>query len=192
MYKIAIFASGSGSNAENIAYYFRDNDKIKVSLIISNKKDAFVHERAKSLNIPSRYLSPKEIKEESALMQVLKEFDIDFIVLAGFLLLIPEFLIREFPNRIVNIHPALLPKYGGKGMYGSNVHKAVLANNESETGITIHYVNKEYDEGEIIFQSSFKIAENESFESLEKKIHEEEYKHFPSVIEKTINLTLSE
>lgn len=185
---IAIFASGSGTNAEKIAQYFKDHPKIRVARILSNKADAFVLERAKRLHIPATFLSKKEFNDPQVLVPMLKSSKINFIVLAGFLLLIPSFLIDAFPDRIINIHPALLPKFGGKGMYGSNVHKAVLEAGEKETGISIHFVNERYDEGKIIFQSSFEITPGMRLEELEFKIHEEEYRHYPHVIEKTINL----
>ncbi len=188
MINIAIFASGSGTNAKNIIRYFQSSKNVKTALVISNKEDAFVLERAQKLNVPTKFISREEFKDQETLLAILKKYEIDFIVLAGFLLLIPEFLIKEFPNKIINIHPALLPKFGGKGMYGSNVHKAVLDQNEKESGISIHYVNEKYDEGKLIFQSRFPINENTDLSDLEEKIHQEEYKHYPTVIEKTINL----
>lgn len=191
MINVAIFASGSGTNAEKIIQHFQDNIQIQICLVLSNKADAGVHARAKKYGIKSLTYSRNDFNRSEVLLHTLKEHKIDFVVLAGFLLLIPEFLIQEYPNKIVNIHPALLPKFGGKGMYGSNVHKAVLAAKEKESGISIHLVNEHYDEGKIIFQSKFELAENETLESLEEKIHAEEYKHYPSVIEKTINLIIS-
>lgn len=189
MINIAIFASGSGSNAENIFEYFKNSEKIKVSLILSNRKNAYVLERAEKMNVEGIYVYKDKFNNKDELLSILQERNIDFIVLAGFLLLIPEFLIEAFPNKIINIHPALLPKFGGKGMYGDNVHRAVLEAEEKESGITIHYVNKDYDKGKIIFQESFEIEENMRMEELVEKIHELEYNHFPKVIEKTINLT---
>jgi phosphoribosylglycinamide formyltransferase-1 len=185
---IAIFASGSGSNAENIVKYFRNHRNIRVALILSNREDAYVLERAKNLDIPAVYLSKNDFRNPDVILPKLSSSKIDFIVLAGFLLLIPYFLIEAYPDRIVNIHPALLPKFGGKGMFGSNVHRAVLEAGEKESGISIHYVNENYDEGRIIFQSAFEITPEMSLEKLESKIHEEEYRHYPPVIEKTINL----
>lgn len=188
MINIAIFASGSGTNAENIIKYFKTNEKINIALVLSNKKDATVLERAQKHSVPNIFLSKEDFKDPNKLLSILDNSKIDFIVLAGFLLLIPEFLINRFPNKIINIHPALLPKFGGKGMYGSNVHKAVLEQNEKESGISIHFVNENYDEGKLIFQSRFPIDENTGLSELEEKIHAEEYKHYPAVIEKTINL----
>ena len=158
MKKIAIFASGSGSNAENIANYFSNNPNVEISLIISNNPNAYVIERAKKLNIPSVVIIGKEMKEEKLVLDTLNKYNINFIVLAGYLLKIPTYLINNYPDAIVNIHPALLPKFGGKGMYGDNVHKAVVDANETESGITIHYVNEKYDEGEIIFQAKCQIG----------------------------------
>ncbi len=148
MKNIAIFASGSGTNAENIIKYFANDEIVNIALIISNKKDAFVHERVKSYGIESVTFSKNDFETTDKVLDILKEREIDFIVLAGFLLKVPENLINAYPDGIINIHPALLPKYGGKGgMYGDNVHKAVVENGEKESGITIHYVNENYDEG---------------------------------------------
>lgn len=176
---LTIFASGSGSNAENIARYFKNHPRLQVKEILSNNSEAFVHERAKSLGIPSFVFSKEEFNSQSFIHR-LKGTDV--IVLAGFLWLIPEYLVSAFPNRIINIHPALLPKFGGKGMYGSNVHKAVVESGEKESGITIHLVNEEYDKGEILHQSKCEVDANDSPEDLAKKIHELEYEHFPRVI----------
>lgn len=185
MYKIAIFASGSGSNAENIANYFKDKPVAEVGLILTNKADAYVLERAKKIAVESVVFSSEQLKS-GELVNLLKDKGIDFIVLAGFLLKIPENLIAAFPNKIINIHPALLPKYGGKGMYGEAVHKAVVANKEKETGITIHYVNEHYDEGAIIFQVKFAVSETDTYEEVAHKIHQLEYEHFPKVIEEIL------
>jgi len=186
MKNIAIFASGSGTNAENIINYFKNNDDVNIALIVSNKKDAYVLERAKKYGIRTSVLPKKDFQNKEKVLQLLKENNIDFIVLAGFLLLIPEFLIDEYPDKIINIHPALLPKYGGKGMYGDNVHKAVIEAKEKESGITIHYVNKDYDKGEIIFQAKCKIDENDSYQDLASKIHSLEYEYFPKIIEQVL------
>jgi phosphoribosylglycinamide formyltransferase-1 len=188
---IAIFASGSGTNAENIIKYFSNSDTVKVNLVLANKKDAFVLKRIKPYNIEGLFLPRSEFRNTETLIPILDSSEIDFIVLAGFLQLIPEFLIEKYPKKIINIHPALLPKFGGKGMYGSNVHRAVLEAKEKESGISIHYVNEHFDEGELIFQSKFPINENTSLEELERKIHIEEYDHYPRIIEKTINLNLN-
>lgn len=186
MIKLAVFASGSGSNAENIANYFRENDGVDVALIVSNKMDAFVHERAKRLNIESVTFSKTDFETTDKVLGYLKEKNIDFIILAGFLLKVPENLLQAFPNKIINIHPALLPKFGGKGMYGDAVHKAVVEAGESESGITIHYVNENYDEGAIIFQSKCPVSETDTYEDVAKKVHTLEYTHFPVIIEKLL------
>lgn len=186
MKKIAIFASGSGSNAENIANYFKGNNDLEISLILSNKKDAYVLERAKNLEIPSLIFNKKQFAESDEIVTTLQEKEIDLIVLAGFLWLIPANLIQAFPNKIVNIHPALLPNYGGKGMYGMKVHEAIVANQEKETGITIHFVNEKYDEGKTIFQATCEVLTNDTAEDVAKKIHQLEYEHFPKVIDKLL------
>ncbi len=183
MKRIAIFASGSGSNAENIINYFNSDRDVEVTLILSNKADAFVHDRAKRLQIPSYTYNKKEFDAGVLPLKLLKEYNIDFIVLAGFLLKVPQILIDAFPNRIVNIHPALLPKYGGKGMYGDRVHQAVVDAGEVESGITIHYVNENYDEGAIIFQAKCEVASNDTADAVAEKVHKLEYEHFPRVIE---------
>jgi len=181
--KIALFASGSGSNAENIVNYFKDNSDFEFPLIISNKKDAFIHERAKKMQIPS-YTFPKEdFLTGEKILELLNNQKIDCIVLAGFLLKIPECLINAFPNKIINIHPALLPKFGGKGMYGSHVHEAVAEAGEKESGITIHYVNNNYDEGNIIFQAKCPVFATDTPNMIAEKVHLLEYEHFPKVIE---------
>jgi len=186
MTRIAIFASGSGSNAQNIHEYFQGNSDVEISLILANKADAYVLERAKNMNVPSFVFTNKELQNTNIVIDKLSEYKIDFIVLAGFLLKIPSSLISAFPNKIVNIHPALLPKFGGKGMYGMHVHEAVVENKEKETGITIHFVNENYDEGQIIFQDRFDVAENDTADDVASKIHELEYKHFPRVIGEVI------
>ena len=182
MNRIAIFASGSGSNAENIANYFKNNENVEVALILTNKANAFVLERAKKLNIKSLIFSKEEFTETNKIVCFLKENEINWIVLAGFLLKIPQNLINDFPNKIINIHPALLPKYGGKGMYGDKVHQAVVEAKEFESGITIHFVNEHYDEGKIIFQAKCEILPSDTFKDVAKKIHELEYNNFPKEI----------
>ncbi len=182
MLRIAIFASGNGTNAENIISYFQDSNIARVVLVLSNNKDAKVLDRAKHLNVNTLSFSRNELYQSSKLIELLRT-KADFIVLAGFLWRIPEVLIQEFPNKIINIHPALLPKYGGKGMYGMRVHEAVKENNDKETGISIHYVNDKYDEGNIIFQKSIAISTKDLPEQIAKKIHKLEYKYFPIVIE---------
>jgi phosphoribosylglycinamide formyltransferase 1 len=192
MNNIAVFASGSGTNAENIIHFFRPDKKIKVKLIVSNKAAAKVLERAENHNIDHFVFSRGQFYESEEVLNKLVEYDIDFIVLAGFLLLVPANLIQQFPNKIVNIHPALLPKYGGKGMYGSKVHESVIANGEKESGITIHYVNERYDEGNIIFQATCPIDEGDTAEILASKIHKLEYAHFPRVIAEMVNGLMSQ
>lgn len=188
--RIAIFASGSGSNAENISEYFAHNEKIEISLIISNKADAYVLERAKKLEIPSAVITGKQMQDAESVLTLLKKQSIDFIVLAGYLLKVPAYLIEAFPQAIVNIHPALLPKFGGKGMYGDNVHQAVVAAGECESGITIHYVNENYDEGATIFQATCPVLPTDTYEEVAKKVHALEYAHFPHVIEEVISRSL--
>jgi phosphoribosylglycinamide formyltransferase-1 len=184
MKRIAIFASGSGTNAENIIRYFRGHQTIIIDLVLTNRPDALVLERSKNLGIESRVFTRNDFYDNDKVLDNLLDRKIDFIILAGFLWLIPVNLIKKFPNRIINIHPALLPKYGGKGMYGMKVHEAVIHNKESESGISIHYVNEAYDEGEIIFQAKCTVDDGESPDSLASKIHKLEYEHFPAVIEK--------
>ncbi|MDU1905688.1 MAG: phosphoribosylglycinamide formyltransferase [Dysgonomonas sp.] len=185
MINIAIFASGSGSNAENIIRYFENTDDVKIQLIVSNKEDAYVHERARNLKIPSVTFSKKDF-DTPVVLDFLQEKGIDFIVLAGFLLKVPQNLIDAYPDKIINIHPALLPRYGGKGMYGDNVHKAVVEAREVESGITIHYVNENYDEGNIIFQSKCQVLPTDTYEDVAGKVHKLEYEHFPQVIDKLL------
>lgn len=186
MKRIAIFASGNGSNAENIIRHFKGCKQILVSLIVSSNADAFVLKRAKNYAVPSLVLNKNMFTQTENLLIKLGNHHIDFIVLAGFLWLIPTYLIRAYPNSIINIHPALLPKYGGKGMFGINVHRAVIDAEEKESGITIHYVNEEYDNGQIIFRKSCTIDSAETPESLAEKIHCLEHKHFPNVIEQLL------
>jgi phosphoribosylglycinamide formyltransferase-1 len=186
MKKIALLASGSGSNAENIIRYFAENKQVKFPLIVSNKADAYVHERAKKLNVPS-FTVNKSGFESGEVLRLLQEHEIDFVVLAGFLLQVPENLLKAYPNQIINIHPALLPKYGGKGMYGHHVHDAVVANHESESGITIHYVNENYDEGQIIFQAKCEVLPTDTPDEVAEKVHALEYEYFPKVIASLLN-----
>ncbi len=185
MTRIAIFASGSGTNAENIIKFFQNSDSIRVSKVYCNKKDAGVFERCRNLNVPCIWFSREAFYDSSRVLHDV-QLHADFIVLAGFLWRIPEDFIQAFPNKMVNIHPALLPNYGGKGMYGMNVHRAVKENKESESGITIHFVNEHYDEGGIIFQAKTAIEPNDSPEDIAQKIHKLEYEHFPRIIEETI------
>ena len=183
MKRIAIFASGSGSNAEIIARYFSENPKIEVSLVVSNKRKAFVLERAKGFNIPIMIIDREMFYHSDEVVNRLLQLNIDIIVLAGFLWLVPLSLIKAFPQKIINIHPALLPEYGGKGMYGMNVHKAVLENKETETGMTVHFVSEKYDEGGIIFQSSCDISDASTPEEIATEVLKLEHKYYPIVIE---------
>ncbi len=187
MKNIIIFASGSGTNAQNIIEYFQVNQLAKVSLVISNKKEAKVFERAQKLEVPSIYFTKDEFYKNNTVLSILKEHEPDLIVLAGFLLKFPENILSHFPNKVINIHPALLPKYGGKGMYGSYVHQAVIDNKESETGITIHFVNENYDEGAIVFQKSIPLNGTESVHEVAQKVHRLEYEYFPRVIENLLS-----
>lgn len=188
MINIAIFASGSGSNAENIIHFFKDKPRINITRILTNNKNAGVIERAQRLSVPMTLFSRDEFYKSHQICDLLKKENTHWIVLAGFLWLVPENLIAAYPKRIINIHPALLPAYGGKGMYGDKVHRAVIGNGEDESGITIHFVNEKYDDGQIIFQAKTKINTGETPEELAQKIHALEYKHFPEVIE---NIVLS-
>lgn len=183
MKRIVLFASGSGSNVENIAEYFAGHSNISISCVLSNKRDAFVLDRCNKLGIPAFYFNKAGFTDSPLVLQILKCIDPDLIVLAGFLLKIPSDIVKAFPNRIINIHPALLPKYGGKGMYGKHVHTAVKAQGESETGITIHYVNEHYDEGAIIRQFKVQISEEDTVDHIITKVHTLEHRHFPQVIE---------
>jgi phosphoribosylglycinamide formyltransferase-1 len=186
MIKIAVFASASGTNAENIVRHFSDNDRIKIQLILTNNANAGVIERAHRLHIPIEVFSKKELESSDRITDILKAGQIDFIVLAGFLLLIPQNIIDSYRGRIINIHPALLPLNGGKGFYGNNVHQAVISSGAIMSGITIHHVNEKFDEGEIIFQAACHVSKEESPETLAQKIHALEYSYLPIVIEKMI------
>jgi phosphoribosylglycinamide formyltransferase 1 len=186
MKRIAILASGSGTNAENIIRYFEVKNTAVVSLVMTNKENAYVIERAKKYNIPVFVFTSKQLHESHIVHEILIDSKIDYIVLAGFLLKVPENILRLFPDKIINIHPALLPKYGGKGMYGNFVHETVIQNKENESGISIHFVNEKYDEGEIIFQAKCKVDSSDTAESLAAKIHELEYRYFPEIIEQVI------
>ncbi|HTQ64319.1 MAG TPA: phosphoribosylglycinamide formyltransferase [Puia sp.] len=188
---LAIFASGKGTNAQKIIEYFASYpDKVKVALILSNNKEAGVLEIARREGIPSIIIEKEKFFRGNAYTGELKEKKIDFIVLAGFLWKIPRALLSAYPNRIINIHPALLPKYGGKGMYGHHVHEAVIAAREKESGITIHYVDEVYDHGKIIFQAKCEVTENDNPESLAKKISLLEHTHFPRVISELIGIKI--
>jgi phosphoribosylglycinamide formyltransferase-1 len=181
--RIAIFASGSGSNAQKIMEHFKRSAEAEVVLILTNNAQAYVLQRADNFEIPSHVFTRHELYETDDIIRMLKTLQVDLIVLAGFLWLVPQTLLAAFPNKIINLHPALLPKYGGKGMYGDNVHKAVLAAGEEESGITIHFANAEFDEGEIIHQSKFKIEPGDSLEMVKFKGQQLEHQYFPKVIE---------
>jgi len=183
---LAIFASGSGSNAENICNYFATSSDIDVVLVCTNKRDAFIVKRAEKLNVPVIFITKTELNNFNDLHKKLEKAKVDIIILAGFLLKLPAIMVEKYPNRILNIHPSLLPKYGGKGMYGNNVHEAVLKNKETESGISIHFVNQNYDEGKLVLQARCSISTNETLETLIAKIHQLECKYFPLAIEKIL------
>jgi len=182
--KIVIFASGSGTNAENIMDYFADNELVKIDSLWSNNPNAYALKRAETRSIETFVFNKEKLYHSEELLEILKKREIDLIVLAGFLWLIPDYLIQNCT--IINIHPALLPKYGGKGMYGMNVHQAVVDNKETETGISIHYVNGRYDEGQIIFQAKCEVSGNDTPEDVARKVHGLEYKYFPAIIENVL------
>lgn len=190
--RLAILASGSGSNAENIHNYFSLRENVRICIIISNKQEAYVHQRALKMGIPSVTMSRVDLNDTEKILTVLRRYEIDFIVLAGYLLRIPDGLVKAFPNRILNIHPALLPKFGGKGMYGDKVHQSVVEAGEKESGITIHYVNENYDEGAIIFQAKCPVLENDTPEAVASKVHALEYQHFPVVIDQVLQKEFSQ
>lgn len=184
--RIAIFASGSGSNAQKIMEFFKKHTDAEVAIVLTNNPEAYVLQRADNFEIPSHLFNREEFYQTNDVVTILKNLQIDLIVLAGFLWLIPQSLLKAFPNKIINIHPALLPKYGGKGMYGDKVHKAVIAASESESGITIHFVNEEFDEGEVIYQSRFQITQNDDLEMVKFKGQQLEHLHYPKVIEQLL------
>lgn len=180
---IAIFASGSGSNAQKIMEHFKYSDIAEVSIVLSNNPEAYVLQRADNFEIPTHTFDKQSFYHSSEIVDLLKRLEIDIVVLAGFLWLIPENLLKAFPNKIINIHPSLLPKYGGKGMYGDRVHNAVMADNETEHGITIHFVNENFDEGEVIYQGKFNIEPGDTIEMVKFKGQQLEHLHYPKVIE---------
>lgn len=193
MKNIAIFASGTGSNAVRLYQYFAEKKaEINVALLVCNKADAAVVQKMQSLNVPVYILSNKEIESGNSLLKKLAEYKVDWIVLAGFLRKIPDLIIKGYKNKIINIHPSLLPKYGGKGMYGMNVHKAVVENKEKESGISIHLVNEVYDDGKILFQKSCALSPSDLAEDVAKKIQHLEHDYFPKVVEETINQSANE
>jgi phosphoribosylglycinamide formyltransferase-1 len=186
MTHIAIFVSGNGTNCENIIHYFARSSEAEISLVLSNKANAYALIRAEKAGIPTEVLPKAEFMQEDLLLNLMKKYHIDFIVLAGFLLLIPEFLIKAYPQKIINIHPALLPKFGGKGMWGYHVHEAVKAAGEKETGMTVHWVNGQYDKGQVIAQYKTSLSPEDTPDDIAAKEHVLEMKYFPKVIEKII------
>ena len=187
MKKLVVFASGSGTNAENIIKYGRRTGKYEVAYVAVNKPDAYVIKRAEKLNVPVFLFDRKDLYENCKVLDFLKHEEPDLIVLAGFLWLVPSDIVSAFEKKIINIHPALLPKYGGKGMYGNRVHEAVKKNGEKETGITIHYVDEKFDNGDIIFQKSVKINPGDTPDDIASKVHDLEYIFYPKIIVKLIS-----
>ncbi|WP_316813133.1 phosphoribosylglycinamide formyltransferase [Pedobacter heparinus] len=181
--RIAIFASGSGSNAQKLMELYKKSPDVEIALVLTNNPDAYVLQRADNFEIPSHIFDKKEFYQTDSVIDMLKNLDIDLIVLAGFLWLIPKNLIAEYPGRIINIHPALLPKFGGKGMYGDHVHQAVMTAGETEGGITIHYVNENYDEGEYIYQARYRIDKGDNLEMIKFKGQQLEHQHYPRIID---------
>ena len=188
---IAIFASGSGSNCENLIRYFADSESVNCALVVSNKPDAYALTRAERLGVPTAVTPKADLHNPDVMMPLLQKYDIGFIVLAGWLPLIPDFLIEAYPHRIINIHPALLPKYGGKGMWGHHVHEAVKAAGEQETGMTVHWVTPVCDAGEIIAQFRVSLSPDDTVEDIAEKEHQLEMEHFPKVVETIISSLLS-
>ena len=184
--RIAIFASGSGSNAQKILEHFKKHTDAEVAIVLTNNPEAYVLQRADNFEIPTHIFDKHEFYETDDVVDLLKNLNIDLLVLAGFLWLVPDTLLANYPKRIINIHPALLPKYGGKGMYGDRVHKEVLANGEEESGISIHYVNEDFDSGEIIYQARFKIEKNDDLEMVKFKGQQLEHQYFPKIIEQVL------
>lgn len=183
MIKIALFASGSGSNVENIYNYFKGHQQVKVAMVVCNKPDAYVTTRARNLRIPLTLVSKRSLQDTGSMLYILQQEGIDFIALAGYLWLVPAEITAAYAGKIINIHPALLPKHGGKGMFGDKVHAAVLAAGEQESGITIHHVNEHYDEGAVVAQFRCVAYPIDTIESLGKRVHALEYEHYPQVIE---------
>jgi phosphoribosylglycinamide formyltransferase-1 len=186
MIQIVVFASGSGTNAENIIHFFKDSKKVTITNVLCNNPTAKVFERCEKLQVPCTLFDKEDFFTDKTVLHFLQQEKTDFVILAGFLWKIPKNILAAFSNKIINIHPALLPKYGGKGMYGMHVHSAVKANNESETGITIHYVNENYDEGAIIFQAKTTLSSEDTAKTIAEKIHVLEQTHFPKVIENVL------
>ena len=187
MKRIVIFGSGSGTNAENLIKFFQNSDNASVVQVLTNNPHAKVLDRCKTLGVSALSFNKISITKTNDVLNILKASKPDLIILAGYLWKFPENILNEFPNKVINVHPALLPSYGGKGMYGMFVHEAVVANKETETGITIHYVNEHYDEGAIIFQAKCKVLPTDTAEDVAAKIHELEMEHFPKVVEELLN-----
>lgn len=187
MTNVAIFVSGSGTNCENIIRYFKDSEQVKIRLVVSNKADAYALVRAQNQGVPTAVITKQDFNDREKMTSLLKEYDIQFIVLAGFLLIVPDFLIEAYDRRMINIHPALLPKYGGKGMYGHHVHEAVKTAGETETGMTVHYVSNVCDGGEIIAQFRTPLSPDDTPDDIAHKEHLLEMEHFPRVIEQIID-----
>lgn len=187
MKNIVLFASGSGTNVENIIHYFKSNPNVSITAVLSNKREAKVLERCNKLNVSALYFNKSSFYEKGLIRKILRALNPDLIVLAGFLWKMPQDLVQDFQGKIINIHPALLPKYGGKGMFGDHVHRAVKENKEVETGITIHFVNENYDEGAVIYQARTNISPEDTVQSIAKKVQALEYKHFPRIIEKLLS-----
>jgi phosphoribosylglycinamide formyltransferase-1 len=190
MINIAIFVSGSGTNCENLIRYFKDSERVNCALVVSNKADAYALVRAEKLGVPTTVVPKPELNDPQVMMPLLQKYDIQFIVLAGFLPLVPNFLVDAFPRKIINIHPALLPKYGGKGMWGHHVHEAVKAAGETETGMTVHYVTPVCDSGEIIAQYRVALSPDDSADDIAEKEHQLEMKYFPEIVEQVIRTQL--
>lgn len=188
MKKIVLFASGSGSNVENIVKYFKESAKVEISKVYTNNPNAYVIERCKNFDIPCSIFGRKEFRENLSVLSDIQAIEPDLIVLAGFLWLVPSAYVEAFPDKIINIHPALLPKYGGKGMFGHHVHEAVVNNKEKESGITIHFVNEKYDDGNIIRQEKCVVEANDSADDVASKVHTLEYEYFPLAIKELLNV----
>ena len=186
MTNIVIFVSGSGTNCENLIKYFADDEQIRTVLVISNRSDAYALVRAERLGVPSIVINKAQMNDESYLMPILQKYEVNFIVLAGYLLMIPDYLINAFPRRMINLHPALLPRHGGKGMWGHHVHEAVMAAGDTETGMTVHYVSNVCDGGEIIAQFSTPLTPDDTPDTIAEKEHVLEMEHFPAVVRKVI------
>ena len=186
---VAVFVSGGGTNCENLITYFKESETVNIALVISNKADAYALVRAKRHGVPTAVVPKAELHDEQKVLQLLRDYDIQFIVLAGFLPLVPDYLINAFPRRIINLHPALLPKFGGKGMWGHHVHEAVKAAGETETGMTVHYVTPVCDDGEIIAQYRVSLSPTDTVDDIAEKEHQLEMLYFPTIVEKVLRET---